>query len=74
MIAQLALNAAWTPLFFGMHHLAGSMLLVLAMIAMTIWLMRAAKSVSRTAMWLLMPYLAWLCYAWLLNTGIWMMN
>ncbi len=74
MIAQLVLNAAWTPLFFGMHHLAGSMILVLAMIGMTIWLMHTAKSVSRTAMWLLVPYLAWLCFAWLLNTSMWLMN
>lgn len=74
MIAQLVLNAAWTPLFFGMHHLAGAMILILAMIGMTIWLLRAAMPVSRAAMWMLMPYLAWLCYAWLLNTSMWMMN
>ena len=74
MIAQLILNAAWTPLFFGMHHIMGAMVLVLAMIVMTLWLMRAAKPVSRTAVWLLMPYLAWLCFAWLLNTAIWLMN
>ena len=74
MIAQLVLNATWTPLFFGMHHLAGAMALVLIMIGMTIWLMRAAKPISRAAMWMLVPYLAWLCYAWLLNTSMWMMN
>ncbi len=74
MIAQLVLNAAWTPLFFGMHHLAGAMVLVLVMIGMTIWLMRAAWSVSRAAVWMLVPYVAWLCFAWLLNTSMWMMN
>ncbi|MBO7238091.1 MAG: tryptophan-rich sensory protein [Elusimicrobiaceae bacterium] len=74
MIAQLVLNAAWTPLFFGMHHLAGSMILVLVMIGMTIWLMRAARPVSRAATWMLVPYLAWLVFAWVLNTSIWMMN
>ena len=74
MVAQLILNAAWTPLFFGMHHLAGSMILVLLMIGMTIWLIRAAKPVSRAAMWMLVPYLAWLCFAWTLNTSIWLMN
>ena len=74
MIAQLVLNAMWTPLFFGMHHLMGGMVLVVIMIAMTIWLMRAAKPVSRLAMWLLAPYLAWLLYAWLLNTSMWLMN
>ena len=74
MLIQLVLNSMWTPLFFGMHHLMGSMVLVLIMILMTIWLMRAAKPVSKTAVWLLIPYLAWLCFAWLLNTSMWMMN
>ena len=74
MIAQLVLNAMWSPLFFGMHHLMGGMILILVMIGMTIWLMRAAKPVSAMAVWLLVPYLAWLCFAWLLNTGIWIMN
>ncbi|MBR3632201.1 MAG: tryptophan-rich sensory protein [Elusimicrobiaceae bacterium] len=74
IIAQLVLNAAWTPLFFGLHHIMGAMILVLAMIAMTLWLMRAARPISRAAVWLLIPYLAWLCFAWLLNTGIWLMN
>jgi len=74
MLIQLVLNSMWTPLFFGMHHLMGSMILVLIMILMTIWLMRASKPVSRTAVWLLIPYLAWLCFAWLLNTSMWMMN
>ena len=74
MLAQLVLNAAWTPLFFGMHHLAGSMILVLVMIGMTLWLMRAAKPVSRAAVWMLVPYLAWLIFAWLVNTATWMMN
>ncbi len=74
MLVQLILNAMWTPLFFGMHHLMGSMVLVLLMIAMTVWLMRAAKPISRTAVWLLTAYLAWLCFAWLLNSGMWLMN
>ena len=74
MIVQLALNAMWTPLFFGMHHIMGAMILVLIMLLMTMWLMRAARPVSRVAVWLLVPYLAWLCFAWLLNTSIWLMN
>jgi len=74
MVVQLILNAAWSPLFFGMHHIMGGMVLVLLMIIMTIWLMRAARPVSRTAVWLLIPYLAWLCFAWLLNTSMWLMN
>ena len=74
MLVQLVLNAMWTPLFFGWHHLTIAMVWIVLMIATTIWLMRAAKPVSRTAMWLLVPYLAWLCFAWVLNTSMWLMN
>lgn len=74
MVTQLVLNAIWTPLFFGMHHMMGAMVWVVIMIGTTVWLIRAVKPVSRTAMWLLMPYLAWLCFAWLLNTSVWIMN
>lgn len=74
MLLQLVLNAMWSPLFFGMHHIMGGMVLILVMILATLWLWRAAKSVSRMAQWLLLPYLAWLCFAWLLNTSMWLMN
>ena len=74
MLIQLVLNSMWTPLFFGMHHLMGSMVLVLVMLLMTIWLMHAAKPVSKIAAWLLIPYVAWLSFAWVMNTSIWMMN
>ena len=29
---QLALNACWTPVFFGMHHLAGALTIIVLMI------------------------------------------
>ena len=74
MLIQLVLNSMWTPLFFGMHYLMGSMVLVLLMLIMTIWLMRAAKPISKTAVWVLIPYLTWLCFAWVMNTSIWIMN
>ena len=56
-LVQLALNAAWTPLFFGLHWagvaFAEIVLLWLA-IAATI---AAFRPVSRAAAWLLAPYL-----------------
>lgn len=55
---QLALNALWTPLFFGLHRPG----LAFAEIVL-LWLAIAAtlatfRPVSRTAAWLLAPYLA----------------
>ena len=73
-IVQLALNAMWTPVFFGMHAMMLSMVIVLGMIILTAWYMRAAKKTSHAAVWLMMPYLAWISFAWILNTSMWLMN
>ena len=73
-LAQLALNAVWTPLFFGLHRpgvaFAEIVLLWLA-IAATI---AAFRSVSRVAAWLLAPYLAWVSFATMLNFALWRLN
>ena len=73
-LAQLALNAVWTPLFFGLHRpgvaFAEIVLLWLA-IAATI---AAFRSVSRVAAWLLAPYLAWVSFAAVLNFALWRLN
>ncbi|MEU7985517.1 TspO/MBR family protein [Streptosporangium canum] len=72
--AQLVLNAAWTPLFFGAgrYGLAFAEIVVLwAAIAATIVLFRR---ISRVAAWLLVPYLLWVTYAASLNFAIWRLN
>jgi tryptophan-rich sensory protein len=70
-LAQLALNALWTPLFFGLHRpglaFAEIVLLWLAIAATipTFW------RVSSLAAWLLVPYLAWVSFAAVLNFTLW---
>jgi len=73
-LVQLGLNAAWTPLFFGLHRpglaFAEIVLLWLAIAATlaTFW------RVSRAAAWLLAPYLAWVSFAAALNLALWQLN
>ena len=73
-LVQLAFNAAWTPLFFGLHWtgvaLAEIVLLWLAIAAT----LAAFRPVSRTAAWLLAPYLAWVSFAAVLNFTLWRLN
>jgi tryptophan-rich sensory protein len=71
---QLALNAAWTPLFFG----AGAYGLALAEI-LVMWLAIGVTvvlfwRVSRPAAVMLVPYWAWVTYATALNFAIWRLN
>ncbi|MDQ2689797.1 MAG: tryptophan-rich sensory protein [Chloroflexota bacterium] len=71
---QLALNAAWTPLFFGLRSPG----VALAEIVAT-WAAIAATVVAffrhrPLAAALLLPYLAWVTFATALNFEIWRRN
>ncbi len=71
---QLALNAVWTPVFFGLHWM-GVALVVMALLWLAIILtIRAFAAVSRVAAWMLVPYLAWVTFALALNAGFWYLN
>ncbi|MGI5239908.1 TspO/MBR family protein [Dactylosporangium sp. CA-139066] len=72
--AQLALNAIWTPLFFGAgrHGLAFADIVVL-------WLLIGAtiasfRRIRRAAALLMLPYWAWVTFAGALNLSIWQLN
>lgn len=71
---QLFLNAAWSPLFFGLHRPdLGFLDIVL------VWLSIAATIVffypiHAVAALLLVPYLLWVTFAAALNFAIWRLN
>ena len=71
---QLVLNALWSIIFFGMQSPAWAfaeiILLWLAILA-TLW---AFWRVTPAAGWLLVPHLAWVSFAAVLNGSIWMLN
>lgn len=73
-LVQLALNAAWSPLFFGLKQpgvaFVGIVLLWLAILATIL----AFRRVHPTAAWLLVPYLAWVSFAAFLNGTLWRLN
>ncbi len=71
---QLALNAIWTPLFFGaeLPWLAFvEILLLVGAIVITISVMRVIRPV---AAWMMAPYLAWVSFAAVLNGTIAALN
>lgn len=71
---QLALNALWSVLFFGLHRPGAALidlgLLWLAILASIVLFWR----VSIVGAWMLMPYLAWVSFAAVLNASIWWLN
>jgi translocator protein len=71
---QLALNAAWTPVFFGLHSIGGA-LVVIALLALAIMIViRHFHALDRSAAWLLGPYLAWVVFAATLNASLFVLN
>jgi translocator protein len=73
-LVQLVLNAAWSPLFFGLQRPGVAFVEIIIL-----WLAIAAtivafRRVHRVAAWLLVPYLAWVSFAAFLNGTLWRLN
>lgn len=73
-LLQLALNYAWSPIFFGLHRLWPALAVVAAMIALTAIAALLFLRIRKNAALLLVPYLAWLCFAAALNYEIARLN
>ena len=72
--AQLALNFAWSFLFFGLRAPAVALVEIVALLAALIVTLVLSWRVDRLAGLLLVPYLAWVSFASLLNFEIWRLN
>ena len=72
---QLALNLAWSCVFFGLQSPAGGLVVIALLIAAIVWTIRRFAALpDRFAAWLLAPYLAWVSFAAALNLSIWWLN
>ncbi len=71
---QLVLNFLWSVFFFGLHSPALALIDIVAMWIMIALTMRAFFKIARPAGWLLVPYLAWVSFAAVLNASIWWLN
>jgi tryptophan-rich sensory protein len=73
-VIQLALNVAWSGIFFSLRAPGAAFLDVVLLWLLILSTAMAFWPVSRTASWLMVPYLAWVTYAASLNAAIWRMN
>jgi tryptophan-rich sensory protein len=73
-LAQLALNAAWSAVFFGRRQLAGGLAVSAALWATIGVYLALAARVSRWAAVVLVPYWAWVAFATALNARIWQLS
>lgn len=73
-LAQMALNALWSYVFFGLHMIGAAMIVVLLLIIVVIWMARVFMAINRWASWLIWPYVLWLILAAYLNGAILYLN
>jgi translocator protein len=71
---QLVLNAAWTPLFFGLHRIDLGFLDIVLVWLSIIATMALFWPIHVGAALLLAPYLAWVSFAMALNLAVWRLN
>jgi benzodiazapine receptor len=73
-LLQLLLNAAWTPLFFGLHRPDLAFLDITLLCLAIIVTIAVFYPISQSAAFLLLPYLVWVTFAAALNFSIWRLN
>jgi tryptophan-rich sensory protein len=71
---QLVLNLAWSPVFFGMHRIQAALYLIGVMDVLVLVTVALFWRVRWQAGALLLPYLAWICFATYLSWDILQLN
>jgi benzodiazapine receptor len=71
---QLALNCAWSFLFFGARNPLLGLIDILALEAAILWTLSLFARLDRPAAWLMLPYALWVAYATALNAAILSLN
>jgi benzodiazapine receptor len=73
-VIQLALSVAWPGMFFNLRLVGVAFLEAVVLWLFILWTAVEFWPVSRTASWLMVPYLIWVAYASALNAAIWRMD
>lgn len=71
---QLVLNTLWSLVFFGLHQPWLAVAVIAGLLVAIVLTMREFKRFSRAAMWLFVPYAAWVCFASVLNLAVAILN
>src|SRR3712207_2816432 len=72
--AQLILNYAWSPVFFAMHQTRTALVIIAAMLVLSVAAAALFARIRKSAALLMLPYIAWLCFASFLNYQIIQLN
>jgi tryptophan-rich sensory protein len=71
---QLALNFGWSLIFFRQHRIGLALVEIFFLWLAIAITMALFFRLQKTAGWLMVPYLAWVSFAGVLNFAIWRIN
>ncbi len=73
-VFQLFLNASWSIIFFGLKSPGWALLELIILWFVIIWMMIVFYKISKSTIYLILPYLLWISFAGYLNYAIWSLN
>jgi benzodiazapine receptor len=71
---QLAVNALWSVIFFGMKSKGGGVITIIVLWLLILATIITSFRISIIAGTLLIPYIVWVSVATYLNVGVWRLN
>ena len=71
---NLLINGSWSIFFFGLHLILVSLAIIAVIIFFVVWLIKLYYPINKLSSFLMIPYLAWLGYAFVLNFYIFILN
>lgn len=73
-VFQLILNTLWSFIFFGLHKIGLALIEIAILWLAILATILAFSKISRTAAWLLAPYILWVSFAGYLNCSLFLLN
>ncbi len=71
---HLAVNTAWSIVFFGFHAIASALFVIFILWSLIVILMKLFHPIDKRATYFLVPYLAWVSFAAILNFWLLILN
>lgn len=73
-VIQLALNALWSVLFFGLKNPLLALIEIFLLLLMIYETYAQFRKIDKIAGLLFIPYIAWVSFATVLNASLWWLN
>jgi len=73
-VVHLTLNASWSIVFFGAHNIPLSLVNIVVLWVLIVAVMIKFYKIDKKASLILLPYLAWVSFAAILNYNIFLLN